>query len=121
MDLGVIRAYAQERKTFKAMSRTSKRGHFNCLYNNKENDKPSQGYNILKLYKCIVGLQLKYYIQVVIARNRTWKTDESVNKELDVCKVTEYLYSTLNSRHLQYIRGALLWSPMNMSCVDKFK
>src|SRR6218665_3200660 len=105
------------------MCRSSKRGYFNCLYNNKENDKPSQGYNIglLKLYKCIVGLQLKYYIQVVIARNRTWKTDESANKELDVCKVTEYLYSTLNSRHLQYIRGALLWFPMNMSCVDKFK
>ena len=25
------------------------------------------------------------------------------------------------SRHLQYIRGALLWSPMNISCEDKLK
>src|SRR6218665_3063705 len=115
MDLGVIRAYAQECKTFKAMCRSSKRGYFNCLYNNKENDKPSQGYDILKLYKCIVGLQLKYYIQIVIARNRTWKT---ANEELYVCNVTEYLYSTLNSRHLLY---NLLWSPMNMSCEDKWK
>jgi len=49
-------------------------------YNNKENDKPSQGYNILKLYKCIVGLQLEYYIQIVIARSRTWKTEERANK-----------------------------------------
>jgi len=65
MDLGVIGAYsAQECKTFKAMCRSSKRGYINCLYNNNENDKPSQGYNMLKLYKCIVGLQLEYYIQV---------------------------------------------------------
>jgi len=46
MDLGVIWAYAQECKTFKAMCWSSKRGYLNCLYNNKGNDKPSQGYNI---------------------------------------------------------------------------
>jgi len=43
------------------------------------------------------------------ARNRTWKTDESANKERDVCNVTEYLYSTLNSRHLLYICFGLPW------------
>src|SRR6218665_3909707 len=44
--------------------------------------------------------------------------ENCANEELYVCNVTEYLYSTLNSRHLLY---NLLWSPMNMSCEDKWK
>jgi len=51
-----------------------------CIIIIKENSKPSQGYNILRFYKCNVGPQLEYYIQIVIARSRTWKTEESANK-----------------------------------------
>ena len=55
-------------------------GRHKWMAPNKENDKPSQAYNILKLYKCIVGLQLEYCIQVVIARSPIWKTEERANK-----------------------------------------
>jgi len=43
-------------------------------------------------YRCIARPQLKHYIlQVVIARNQTWK-NWKCEQELDVCKVSNYLY-----------------------------
>ena len=47
---------------------------------------------ILRLHKCIARLQLEYYIQVAIARNRTWRNRKKCEQELDVFNVTEYLY-----------------------------
>jgi len=44
----------------------------NLTVGTEENSKQSQWYNTeVQMYKCIIRPQLEYYIQVVIARNRT--------------------------------------------------
>src|SRR6218665_3030276 len=76
---------------------------------------------ILWFYKCIVRLQLKYYIQVVIARNLTWKTEESVSKSYRFFDVIEYFYSTLPDI---YSEALCFRSPRIIiftSCEDRLK
>src|SRR6218665_1988881 len=66
--------YAQECNTFKGMCTCRSRKESNLTVGtiqrkivNRVND------TILRLYKCILRLQLEYYMQVIIAIYRTWK------------------------------------------------
>src|SRR6218665_728401 len=76
---------------------------------------------ILRFYKSFVRLQLEYYIQVVIARNMTWKNlRKSSNRTRARCfNVTECLYNTIPFIYSEALCSGL--QSIIMSCEDRLK